>query len=107
MAVIAFGSVKGLLRIGHGSSQKYILIDPVVTAVNHCGSRHLCRVREVVRSGPVQHVLSAHGAAAEIVKVGAALGDIVEIIIGCKDIVVHQIWAMGYFHHEVTVVGIV
>ena len=33
----------------------------------------------------------------------SALGDIVEIIIGCKDIVVHQIWAMGYFHHEVTV----
>ena len=107
MAVIALGSVKGLLRIGHGSSQEYVLIDPVVTAVNHRGSRHLCRVREMVRSGPVQHVLSAHGAAAEIVKVGAALGDIVEIIIGCKDIVVHQIWAVGYFHHEITVVGIV
>ena len=89
MAVIAFGTMDRLFSIGHSSSQEYILEDTVVAAVHHRGSRHFCRMREVIWSGTVQNILSPHGTAAEIVKVGAALGDIVKIITGGEYIIVH------------------
>ena len=89
------------------SSHKNIPVPPVVKTIDRNCPQHLRRMRQMVRRSPVRNRIMIGKPAAEVMDISAPLGRIVKCIWRCKNIVIHQIRAMGYFHHQIPVIFVI